>query len=192
MQKTHHMHESDEAIVAAIQAGDSDRFGEIIDRYEAKLGRYARRFLLFGDELTDLVQDVFIKAYVNIQSFDTKRRFSPWLYRIAHNEFINALKKREKQAIPFFHLDTWFPQLTAPETADQNSIKQEDALLVEQSLNILPAIYREPLVLFFYENMSYEEIGQILSLPTTTVGVRIARAKAKLKQALSASNQQNL
>jgi len=85
--------ETDEAIALRVQGGDGEVFGELIERYQAKLSRYARKFLLDPDDAADIVQDIFIKSYQNIQSFDATRRFSPWIYRIAHNEFVNALKK---------------------------------------------------------------------------------------------------
>ena len=86
--------ETDEEIAKRVQGGDVDSFGVLIERYEEKIARYARKFLMRGEDVKDIVQEVFIKAYVNIQSFDTRQRFSPWIYRIAHNEFINAIKKK--------------------------------------------------------------------------------------------------
>ncbi len=91
--------ETDEMIASRVQAGDSEAFGELVERYQEKLLRYARKFLFDLDEARDPVQDVFIKAYQNIQSFDATRRFSPWIYRIAHNEFVNALKQRSARSL---------------------------------------------------------------------------------------------
>src|SRR3954470_6961664 len=95
------MSETDEQIALAVQSGRSEKFGELVERYEAKLLRYARKFLLDPEDAQDIVQDIFIKAYENLQSFDATRRFSPWIYRIAHNEFVNALKKRESRKTIF-------------------------------------------------------------------------------------------
>ena len=111
--------ETDESIAVRVQGGDSEAFGELIERYQAKLSRYARKFLLDPDDAADIVQDIFIKSYQNIQSFDASRRFSPWIYRIAHNEFVNALKKRQSRRTVFtIDFDTLFPHLVAPDTAD--------------------------------------------------------------------------
>ena len=86
---------TDEAITKRVQQGDVEAFALLMDRYEKKITRYARKFLSQPDDVKDIVQDVFVKVYVNIKSFDVKRRFSPWIYRIAHNEFVNALKKNK-------------------------------------------------------------------------------------------------
>ena len=85
--------QTDEEIVELIQSGQTDLFGVIVDRYEDKMKRYSRKFLLNQDDINDIVQDVFIKAYTNIQSVDIKRKFSSWLYRIAHNHLVNYLRK---------------------------------------------------------------------------------------------------
>ena len=94
---------TDEAIVREIQNGNNMQMGVLIDRYEKRLARYIARFTNNTDTINDLVQDVFIKSYVNIQSFDTAQKFSSWIYRIAHNESVNFLKKKK-----FFLLINFF------------------------------------------------------------------------------------
>ena len=84
---------SDEELAKLVADGDSDKFGVLMERYQAKLFRYGKKFLSDSDNIEDVVQDVFIKTYQNIKSFDTTQRFSPWIYRIAHNTYINAIKK---------------------------------------------------------------------------------------------------
>jgi len=172
----------DEEIAGRVQRGDTDAFGILVARYDAKLSRYAQRFFQDGDEMKDLVQEVFIKAYVNIQSFDTDRRFSPWIYRIAHNEFVNALKKRKSHdTVSLFEFDTLFPHLSAKETADDRVQRHELKALLETSLEKLSAKYREPLTLYYFEEMDYKEIADILQIPTSTVGVRLRRGKDMLR-----------
>lgn len=175
------MEQTDEEVVKQVLNGDNASFGVLVDRYEAKLLRYAKKFLLFEDDATDLVQDVFIKAYTNLQSFDTERRFSPWIYRIAHNEFINELRRREKAPLPFFDPDTIFPHPVAEEKTDTLSIQHELREAVQECFSKLEAKYREPLILYFLEHMSYQDISEILRIPVSTVGVRISRGKTKLQ-----------
>jgi RNA polymerase sigma-70 factor (ECF subfamily) len=172
---------SDEAVAVRVQQGDTDALGILIDRYEAKLSRYAKKFLLFEDDATDMVQDVFIKVYSNIQSFDSSKRFSPWIYRIAHNTFINEIKRRGKAPVSFFDPDTIFPHPIAEEKADTYAQENELKKMMQHSLSQLSVKYRAPLVLHFYEDMSYKDISEVLRIPTSTVGVRIKRGKEKLK-----------
>ena len=119
-----------------------------------------------------------------MQSFTTSRTFSPWLYRIAHNTFINALKKNKSEKISFFDLDTLFPHPFAPETADSDAQRSEIRALLDQGLGRLDAKYREPLVLYYSEELEYAEIADVLHIPISTVGVRLQRGKKILKTIL--------
>jgi RNA polymerase sigma-70 factor (ECF subfamily) len=178
------MEGTDESIALKVQNGDAELFGELVERYQAKLLRYGRKFLSNADDAQDIVQDIFIKSYQNIQSFDTSRRFSPWIYRIAHNEFVNALKKHATRRVVFeFDMDTVFPHLAAPETADSAALERDLRATLEGHLDKLDAKYREPLILYYLESMDYKEISDILQIPVSTVGVRLARARAQLKKA---------
>jgi RNA polymerase sigma-70 factor (ECF subfamily) len=176
--------ETDEQIVIRVQKGDTDSFGILVFRYEQKMLRYGKKFLWDAEEIQDLVQDVFMKAYMNIQSFDATRRFSPWLYRIAHNEFVNSLKKRKASVFNFFDFDTdiLFPHPTASETTDNETMRRMDKEFIEKCLGEIDSKYREVLVLSYYEEFEYQEISEILHIPISTVGVRLRRAKEQLKK----------
>ncbi|MDB5237968.1 MAG: polymerase sigma factor SigW, polymerase sigma-70 factor, subfamily [Candidatus Kaiserbacteria bacterium] len=177
------MEPTDEQIAQRIQKGESELFGELVERYQNKLMRYARKFLSDSDDSKDIVQDIFIKTYQNIQSFDPARKFSPWIYRIAHNEFVNALKKRASQRTIFtFDIDTILPHLSANETADSAAMERDLRASLETHLDKLDAKYREPLILYYLESMDYKEISDILQIPVSTVGVRLGRARAQLKK----------
>lgn len=175
---------TDEEIAVQVQRGETESFGELAERYEAKISRYARRFLFGTEDIKDLVQDIFIKAFVNIKSFDPGRSFSSWIYRIAHNVFINAIKKNTREKILFFDFDLIFPHPIARETADGDLNKQELKNLLDSGFNKLGAKYREALVLFYIEEKNYKEIGEILEIPAATVGVRLKRGRDKLKDIL--------
>jgi RNA polymerase sigma-70 factor (ECF subfamily) len=175
---------NDEEVALQVQKGDVDAFRVLMERYEPKMTRYAKRFFFDGDEGKDLVQEVFIKAYVNIKSFDASRRFSPWIYRIAHNEFVNNIKKRQKERenVSIFDFDVLVPHLVAKETADDGFNKGEVKKMLEDCLGQLNSKYKDPLVLYYFEDMDYKEIGQVLRIPTSTVGVRLQRGRAMLKK----------
>ena len=183
---------TDEQIIKQVQQGQTELFGLLVERYEVKMKRYARKFLYQTDDIDDLVQEIMIKCFVNIKSFKTDKRFSPWIYRIAHNEFINAIKKKTKEPLPFFDPDTLFPHPVARETADGPLREQEIKNTVEKYLNQLEVKYREPLILYYLEELSYQEIADILRLPTSTVGVRINRAKAALQKIQQSTNQSEI
>lgn len=173
---------TDEAIASAVQDGDAAAFGTLMERYGPRMQRYARRFLFGYEDAEDQVQEVFLKAYANIRSFDPERKFSSWLYRIAHNEFINAIKKRGREPVSFLDPDLLFPQPIAKERTDSDANAREMRELLEGGLDALDPKYREPLVLFYYEELDYREIAEILRIPVATVGVRLNRGRAAMKK----------
>ena len=171
---------SDEEIAAHVQNGETEAFGILVERYETKMLRYGKKFLTQYEDIEDAVQDVFIKAYTNIQSFNTSMSFSPWLYRIAHNTFINVIKKKGREPLSFFDPDTIL-KYSADALVEPDIYSEEDRDMIEQTLAKLSPKYREPLVLYYFEEKGYKEIGYILHIPTSTVGIRIKRAKEKMK-----------
>lgn len=179
---------TDEQIARSVQAGKMENFGELVKRYEVKIMRYAKKFLFAHDDAEDAAQEVFIKAYTNIQSFNVSKKFSPWLYRIAHNEFINAIKKRGKEPLSFFDFDTLLPSLIAKENTNQDINRQELRQLLNKCLDKIAPKYREPLVLYYFEELSYKEIADVLRVPTSTVGIRLRRGKKFMKSFLQKLN----
>lgn len=171
---------TDEQIAKEVQAGDREVFAFLIERYEQKLKRYARRFLSRPEDIDDAIQDVFIKSFVNINSFDSSRSFSSWVYRIAHNELVNILKKKKHISVPIFELDVLFPSFVK-DTKTLESYEQKDLReMLETCLDELSVQYKEILVFYFFEEFEYKEIADILHIPISTVGVRINRAKKQL------------
>ncbi len=174
----------DESIALEVQSGATGAFRLLMERYEDKMLRYARRFLFGYEDAEDQVQEVFLKAYANIRSFDPTRKFSSWLYRIAHNEFINAIKKKGREPISFFDPDMLLPHPIAKERTDAEAEAGEMRELLKRSLASLAPKYREPLILFYEEELDYREIADILRIPVSTVGVRLNRGRAALKESL--------
>ena len=173
---------SDEEVAALAQKGDENAFALLMDRYTDKLLRYGRRFLSREENIGDIVQDVFVKVYKNIKDFDATRQFSPWIYRIAHNAFLDAIRKKSKEAIPVFDFDTVIPHPVYEDPKEQEKETEEIRVLLEKGLEKLPAAYREIIDLYYFENFDYKHIADILHIPIGTVGIRLSRARAALKK----------
>lgn len=172
-----------EAVVLATQ--HPDNFAVIIERYSAPLLRYLKRLTNWPEEdLEDLLQDIFLKTYLNLNSYDSSKQFSSWIYALAHNQVISLYRKR--QARPEGHkVDL--------EEADWQKLKadidlfleldvKDKQMFVEQVLEVLPVKYREVLVLKFLEDRSYQEISDIIKKPAGTVASLISRAKKEFKK----------
>lgn len=187
------MHEhSDEELARHVQQGQTELFGELVKRYEDKILRYAQRFFQSAEDAKDRVQEVFIKTYVNINSFNTSMRFSPWLYRIAHNEFINYLKKHKRDPLLFFDFDVIVPHALSPINPVNELTEKEIKETLHEYLASLDYKYREPLILYYYEDMDYKMIADILKLPISTVGVRLQRARKLLKEKIALNQHSTL
>jgi len=174
---------TDEELVIKIRKGDGAFFEELVKRYEQKLLRYVNYLTSGNDIANDVVQDTFIKVYINLNSFKTDLKFSSWIYRIAHNETMNRLRKYNFR---MFQLDADFVDrfVQAPENVETQLEREETSKNVTGALDSLPLKYKVPLVLYYMEDKSYDEIGDILRVSTGTVGTLINRGKKRLKDVL--------
>jgi RNA polymerase sigma-70 factor (ECF subfamily) len=178
-------HLTDEDLTSMVQKGNEEVFGELMDRYTEKLFRYGRRFLSSPENIEDIVQDVFIKTYQKIQSFDSTRKFSSWIYRIAHNAFVNALRDRDKEPLISFDFDALISHTAYEDQAQQRKDDDEMRVLLKKGVQDLIPLYREAVILYYFEDLDYQEISDILEIPMGTVGIRLSRARALLKKSLS-------
>jgi len=172
---------SDSQIIAILLTGDVDMFSLIVERYEAKLMRYAMFILKDYDVASDITQETFINAYVNIRSYKLDKPFSPWIYRILHNGAMNFIKRSKKTcalgAIDEVD-DDFLVKFNSDKLLDKNMLNAE----VRKCLSKIDIKYQEILGLNYFDNLKYDEISDILHIPTSTVGVRIRRAKIMLKK----------
>src|SRR3989339_869772 len=135
-------------------------FSAIMTRYQERLGRYIRRLGVFDkEEVEDILQDVFVKVYKNLQGFDPTLSFSSWIYRIAHNETMSYFRKKILRPQGHYVADAEKVFLTLG--SNFNLEKELDlkikADVLAKVLPKLPKKYREVLVLRYYEEKSYQE-----------------------------------
>lgn len=167
---------------------DKNHFGFLIERYEAKLGRYINRLgVRRSEDQDDVLQEIFIKVYRNLYGFDTSLSFSSWVYRIAHNEAISWYRKSNVR--PEGHLiaegDEITTLLSSKEESREVLFDQTlNAVAVNKALKEIDAKYREVLVLRFFEHKEYDEISDILKIPIGSVGTLIHRGKKQLAAVL--------
>lgn len=170
---------TDELVVLDILSGNIDAFEQIMLRYEAKLLRYVTYLIHNRTLASDVVQETFIKSYQNLNSFNSKYKFSSWIYRIAHNEAINAIKKAGYDSgndVELLPDDDYAKNLE--DLLDNQILKNN----IDECLSKLRPKYREIIQLIYFENMKYEDISDVLHIPTSTVGVWASRAKQQLKE----------
>jgi len=178
---------SDEEIVS-MALRDKAFFAHIVLRYEDKLSRYIMRLgIRNAEDRQDTLQDIFIKIYKNLNAFDTSLSFSSWVYRIAHNEAISAYRKQNVR--PEGHLidegnERVAREMTMEDGAEKEFDTQINAVEVYRALEEVDEKYRTVLILRFFEHKEYEDISDILKIPTGSVGTLIHRGKKQLKEKL--------
>ena len=172
---------SDSQLIAKILSGDDGMYAQIVERYEGKLMRYATYILKDYDAASDVTQEAFIKAYVNLRSFKLDKQFSSWIYRILHNNAMNYIKRNKKTcALGAINEvdDDFLVSFNSDKIIDRDMLNIE----VRKCLDQIDIKYREVLALNYFDNLKYDEISDILRIPKSTVGVRIRRAKIMLKK----------
>lgn len=170
--------------------GDQNAFGEIIELYKDKVYQLCYRMLGNSHEAEDIAQEAFIRAFINIDRYNLDRKFSTWLYRIATNLCIDRIRKKK----PDYYLDaevsgtdglTLYSQVAAegilPEDEVANMELQD---IIQKEILKLPEKYRSVILLKYIEELSLNEICEILDLPLGTVKTRIHRGREALKKQL--------
>lgn len=183
------INKSDTELVALTLA-NQDYFIYIVDRYKKKLWRYVRRLTNIADEdAEDILQEVFIKIYYNLNDYDIKLPFSSWIYRIAHNQVISNFRKIAVR--PQGNQTSLDDQAVQNLISDTDIEKEIDLKIINQQINQalqkLDPKYRELLILKYFEEKNYQEISDITRRPAGTVASLLNRAKKEFKEQYSRS-----
>lgn len=187
--------DNDIELVTSIQAGDHERYSELIQRYEPVLYNFGLKLCGDTHDAEDLVQDTFLNVFKYLKNFRYETKFKNWLYRIATSVCIKKRRKSKYAPDRELSLDEFLPQ---DEAAVESEVPLWAAVPLEQLLNEelgntlkdailgLPEKYRVVLVLRDIEGFSTEESAQILNLTPANIKVRLHRARLFLKDKLKA------
>jgi len=178
---------ADVHLVRAALGGSAPAFRTLVERYQDRIYRLAFRLTRDAQQAEDVAQETFLKAFRRLQSFRFSSSFFTWLYRIALNNASDALSRRRRE--PALVLDdpdrTHVPR--APEEASdpgREAMRAELGEVTRRVLVALPAKYREILVLREYEDLTYEEMAEVLGCALGTVESRLFRARARFRAKL--------
>ncbi len=158
-------------------------FAYLIHRYEDKLFRYIRRISgLRKEDIEDLLQEIFIKVYQNLNGFDRNLKFSSWIYRIAHNQVISNYRKFKNKQCDYIEDNYAIEQKIIYDFDIAKAIELKDLTKeVNSVLKKMDEKYREVLVLKYWEDQDYKEIADILCKPMGTIATLLNRAKKQFK-----------
>ncbi len=176
---------SDEELILLCREGDARAWESLIRRHQERTLNLAYQFVGNREDARDLAQEIFVRVYQKMEQYDAERPFLTWFNRLARNMCIDRYRQRKRDRVL---VDTPVDELTfiqaAGERTDRRLERRERAATVHRALDTLGEISREAIVLKDLQNMTLEEIAEMLRLPLGTVISRIFRARIELGKAI--------
>lgn len=176
--------------IKKIKKGDQSAFEDVVSFYQNKVYQICYRMIGNAHEAEDLAQEAFVRAYTNIHSFDEKRKFSTWIYRIATNLSIDRIRKKK----PDYYLDAelqgadglnMYSQLSNDDPLPHEEVETlELQAYLQKQIESLPEKYRSVITLRYVDDLSLQEISEVLDMPIGTVKTRIHRGREALRKKL--------
>lgn len=170
--------------------GDQRAFAEIVGLYKDKIFHLAYRMLNNRHEAEDIVQETFLRVYKSLDRYDENQKFSTWIYRIGTNLCIDRLRKRK----PSYSLDAdmndqegmdGYSMIPSDDrTPESEMLISETQRIIHQAIESLPAKYKTIMILRYIQDMSLQEISDVLDLPVTTIKTRVHRGREYLRKKL--------
>lgn len=194
---------SDEELLQRIQKWETELFEQIVERYSQKLYRYLYYYFNFQWAIAeDVVQDIFVKLREKLRKYDSKQKFKSRLYRFAHNYTIDWIRKNQKdERVQAFSNVLWNKDETWHNFADNFVVSDEDMLdslhstmksdVLKYLLERLDSKYKDVVLLFYFEQKSYDEIAYVLDIKPAHVGTLLLRAKNKIKVLIASDQKLN-
>ncbi|RMG04389.1 MAG: sigma-70 family RNA polymerase sigma factor [Planctomycetota bacterium] len=181
----------EELLVEYRETGERKAFEELVRRYERELYSYLRQFLGDAQMAEDVFQSTFLQVHLKCNQFDASRRVRPWLYTVATNQAIDAQRRNRRHRMLSLDSQTEdnsgkLADIVESETAEPDHLLAavEDTDDVRRAVDELPEMFRQVLLLVYYQGLKYREAAEVLSIPVGTVKSRINAAIRKLESLL--------
>lgn len=177
---------NDEHIIKQIMEGDTKAFAVLVDRYKDLVFALVIRMLKHREEAEEVSQDTFIKVYKSLDSFKGDSKFSTWIYRVAYNTCLDRIKKNKKEYLNVAIDDYTEYQIKSIDNALDALISDERKEAIKECLDLLPPDDSALLTLYYFEDLSLDEIAKIVNLTSNNVKVKLFRSRKKLTSLLKA------
>ena len=163
-------------------SGNNDAFAELLSRYKNLVYSVVLRMVNDSEEASDLAQEIFIKIYKNLDKYHPEFKFSTWVIRISTNHVIDYRRKKKQDVI---NIDDMVYEPSTNETPENEYLKSEGQKHLANAIKELPDMYKIPIVLYHQQDLSYQEIADVLNEPLSKIKNRIFRGRKMLKEILS-------
>ena len=175
--------QAERQLIKSAAAGNMGAFAELVRRHRSRVLRTAAGVVGSVEEAEDVAQQAFIKVWNALPDYDPSGSFSAWLYRIAVNTALDAVRARRD------HLSLDAVQVTGQESVEDDALRRDELERVRRAIAELPEASRTALVLREYEQLSYKEIAEVLSIPIGTVMSRLSYARQALAKSLGGDSE---
>jgi RNA polymerase sigma-70 factor, ECF subfamily len=172
--------------VKASQQGDQDAFASLVQRHQRRVFNLVLRMLQDYEEANEITQEAFLAAWMGLPSFRGEARFPPWLYRIAYNCALKQLERRKRERFlqAAIEAEQMLEEVNKQKQAEDILELRARQAIVREQMEALPTKYRIVLILRHLQEMTYEEIAEILIMPIGTIKSHLFRARHLLKERL--------
>lgn len=169
---------TDAQLLIQTKKGSLTAYEILVKRYEDRLMAFVYKTLLDSDSAKDVVQETFIRIFKHIDTFDTERAFTPWMYKIARNLSLDIIRKGRHTAVLEWDVED------SHESILSRIIKHEQVTLLWNAIRALPDMYKQPLIGYYFADLSIKDIAFTMNMSENTIKTRIRRAKNYLKTEL--------
>lgn len=189
---------SDAILAQQTLSGDQRAFEVLVQRYNTPLFNFIYHFLSDYDQACDVSQQVFLRFYTSLPNLNAGDPFKPWLFQVARNCCVDELRRRRRYAIHFSQLEvensdgevTFLSEIADPGPLPEELMEKRDLQqYLQQAIDTLPPKFRAVVLLRYLSQMSFSEIGHMLSMPEATAKTYFHRAKVLLRKILSSQHQ---
>ena len=171
-------------LIEEVLNGSRQQYRTLVDRYAPMVFHIVRGFVKDEDEVEELAQQIFVKCYEKLSSFDFDSKFSSWLYMIAKNHCRDYAKNIRRQNKRFSEMETHELEAQMPESesADEQLQSNEKSQLLEEALEHVNQEYAEAFLMKYRDEMSYKAMSKRLDASVSALKVRVHRARKELKE----------
>jgi len=172
---------TDQELVKECLDGNQEMFAELVAKYKKLIFSVVYNYIRDREEIDDVCQEVFLKIYKSLDSYNPQYKFSTWSVKIATNYCLDILRKKKLHSVPIDEIESISREEDTPES---KYISRERTAEIRKAIEKLPEKYRIPIILYHQNGMSYKEMAQILNKPLSIIKNRLYRARLTLRESL--------
>ena len=176
----HKMTTNDNQLIERILNGDQYAYGQLVDQYKDLVFTLALRMLRNREEAEEVAQDAFIKVYKSLDKFKGNSKFSTWIYRVTYNTCLDNIKKNKKHMNNVSIDEFTIHKIETIDNALEGMIKDEKSSFIKSCINRLPSEDSYILTLYYFEELTLDEMAKIIEASSNTIKVKLFRARKKL------------